>query len=98
MNPQVTLQQLGGNRFIAMTGAKNFVHDSKRNSVSFRIGRGAKDSINHVTVTLDPSDTYTMTFMRIRGAKVTEVESVSDVYCDQLQTVFTDITGFYTTL
>jgi len=98
MNPQVTIQQLGGGRFVAMTGAKNFVHDSNNNSIGFRIGRGAKDSINYVQVTLDPSDTYTMTFMRIRGAKVTEVESVSDVYCDQLQTVFTDITGFYTTL
>lgn len=96
MNPHILIRQLGGHHFIAMTGAKNFTHS--KNTVGFRLGRGAMDSINYVKVTLDPSDTYTMTFMRIRGAKVTVVGSASDVYCDQLQTVFTDITGLYTTL
>ena len=35
-----TLKQLGGNRFIAMTGAKNFAVGPK--GMSFKIGRNSK--------------------------------------------------------
>ena len=89
------LQQLGGNKFIAMTGAKNF--GSSRNSLQFKIGRNSK-SISHVIITLKSSDLYEMEFIRIRGVKRTVVKKVKGVYADQLQTMFTKYTGMNTKL
>lgn len=93
------IEQLGGNRFAIMTGAKHFVGGD--NSLSFRLPGGggfAKGGINAVHVTLDASDTYTLVFSRVRGFKVTEIERVTDVYCDALQAVFTRATGLQTSL
>ena len=46
-----TLKQLGGNKFIAMTGAKNLGFDSKgsKTTLSFKIGRNSRN-INYVKV------------------------------------------------
>lgn len=88
--------QLGGGMFNVMVGAKDFTF-SRDGSLSFRIGRNGK-GVNHVTVTLDPSDTYTMTFRSIRGLKVTEKAVRSMVYCDQLRAIFTAETGLFTSL
>ena len=93
------LRQLGGRPFQVMTGAKNFVGDT--NALRFALpGRSGfvKDGINHVTVTLDPSDTYTVTFRRVRGTKVTVVSEHTDIYNDQLRGLFEDVTGLRTSL
>ena len=58
------LQQLGGNKFIAMTGAKNF--GSSKNSLQFKIGKNSK-SISHIIITLKSSDLYDVEFIRMRG-------------------------------
>ena len=89
------LQQLGGNKFIAMTGAKNLGSTNK--SLQFKIGRNSK-SISHVIITLKSSDLYEMEFIRIRGVKRTVVKKVKGVYADQLQTMFTKYTGMNTRL
>ena len=89
------LQQLGGNKFIAMTGAKNLGASNK--SLSMKIGRNSK-SINYVVITLKSSDLYEMEFIRMRGAKRTVVKKVKGVYADQLQTMFTKYTGMNTRL
>ena len=87
-------QQLGGTRKLAMmVGAKNFL--ALESGLTFKLGKGAQDGITHVTVTLDPSDTYTVRFQRVWGSKVTEKGSSSDVYCDQLVSLFESTTGFY---
>ena len=96
-NAQTTIKQLGGNKFIAMTGAKNFVQDSKKKSISFKIGR-AKKSINYVRITLNGMDTYDMEFLRARGGKITVVAKHKGIYNDQLQDIFTQETGLYTHL
>lgn len=96
MNANTTIQQLGGRRFIAMTGAKNFYH--YKNSLSFRIGSGATRGVNLVKITLNGLDLYDLEFYRSRGTKLKIVSSVENVYFDQLQTVFTENTGFYTHL
>ena len=88
------LDQLGGNRFIAMTGAKGFTFDAE-GALSMRIGRNSK-SINYLKISLTPADLYTMEFKRIRGVKVTDVETFEGVYCDMLQELFTEATGLYT--
>jgi len=95
------LEQLGGNRFRAMTGAKNFVGGESQ--LTFSIPR-ARDSlskryINKVAITLDHGhDTYDMKFYNIRGANVEEVRSFEGVYNDQLQEIFTSVTGLYASL
>ena len=84
------LQQLGGNRFIAMTGAKNFGSSSK--SLQMKIGRNSK-SISHVVITLKSSDLYDMEFIRVRGTSRKVVKKVTGVYADMLGKMFTKYTG-----
>ena len=92
------LAQLGGSRFVLMTGAKNLLDGG--NHLTFRLpGNGfAKNGINCVRVTLNGTDTYTMEFLKVRGMKVTTVETVSDVYDEALRRVFTRVTGLDTHL
>ena len=90
------LSQLGGNRFVAMTGAKSFGYDSKGSSVSlqFRIGRNAKQ-VNIVKINyIRGKDLYEMEFYK--GTKL--LKKVSNVYADQLRKIFTKHTGMYTSL
>lgn len=89
------IAQLGGKPFAVMTGARQFT--ALESGLSFRIPWGiANHRINHVSVVLEPDDTYTVTFSRIRGMKVTEVTMVEDVYCENLAEIFRDITGLET--
>ena len=91
------LQQLGGGKFIAMTGAKNLMVDKKEKSLMMRIGKNSK-GINHLKITYMPDDTYKMDFGRIRKMDYKVVRSVSNVYAEALQDVFTEVTGMYTSL
>ena len=91
----VTLKQLGANKFIAMTGAKQFSFGKQ--GLGFRIGKNSK-SINYVRVDLKSNDLYDMEFIRIRGSKIKVVKKVTGVYNDQLQKIFTKHTGLYTSL
>lgn len=93
------LEQLGGNKFIAMTGARNFL--ALPDGLSFQLPGGGgriKKGINNVQIILNASDTYKMYFSRRRGLTFANVATVEDVYCDQLQTEFTINTGLHTTL
>lgn len=91
------LQQLGGGRFIAMTGARQFVGSEA--ALRFRIPATlAKGRVNLVNVTLDASDTYTVTTYRNAKMFCVEVETVSGVYCDALRDVFERMTGLRTSL
>ena len=90
------LQQLGGNRFIAMTGAKHF--GVGPNGMSFKIGRNSK-RVNHVTIDYDRGrDLYNMKFdwVTIKGIK--NKKTLKGIYADQLQDMFTKYTGMYTSL
>lgn len=90
--PQTILAQLGNNRFVVMTGARDFV--SSENSLSFRIGRNEK-RVAFVTVTLTNDDLYTVTFMSRSYATLASEEGI---YADQLRGIFTAHTGLYTSL
>ena len=96
-----TLQQIGGNKFIAMTGAKNIVSDG--NSLNFKLPNNfAKKGINFVKITLIPTDTYKMVFSKITWRKyvptIKLIQEYTDVYNDQLQELFTEATGLDTHL
>lgn len=56
------LEQLGGNKFIAMTGAKNFVSDG--NTLRMTLPKN-RSKANRLYVTLDATDTYTMYFFQV---------------------------------
>ena len=98
-------KQLGGNQFAYITGAKHFLTDD--NWLSFRIGRNGSKA-NYVKITLTPMDTYTVEFKRISMPrfnsktlsfseyKETLIAKREDVYCDELQSVFTEVTGLVT--
>ena len=89
------LNQIGGRRFIMMTGAKNFV--SSENGLTFRIpGRSAKQGINKVRIVLMPDDTYEMQFIKYANMTDKRVSTVTNVYCDMLEDVFEAQTGLFT--
>lgn len=89
------LSQLGGGKFVAMTGAKNLTGSD--NSLSFKIGRNAK-GVTHVRITLTPDDLYTMEFLRIRDYACRTVDLLEEVTHDSLPEVFTRATGMDTRL
>lgn len=107
---KIIFEQLGGGRFVAMTGARGFASHApekgSRGALSFRLpSRFAKDGINSVRISLTPLDTYTVTFSKIgptpswkqllagKRQKATVVSTHADIYCDQLQELFTQHTG-----
>ena len=89
------LQQMGGNRFIVMTGSYNFIGSDDSLTMKLRTN---KAKATHLRVTLMPSDTYKMEFLNCRKfeVKVKTIKTVEDVYCDQLQDIFTEVTGLFT--
>ena len=93
------LKQLGGNKFIAMTGANKFY--AENNGMGFALPGGGgfcRNGINYVKITLNSMDTYDMEFKRIRGTKITDVAKHEGIYNDMLQSTFTSETGLYTNL
>ena len=85
------LQQLGGNKFIAMTGAKNLGFTDK--GLQMKIGRNAK-GVTHVIIDLDRGkDLYNIEFVKVRGTKRTTVKKLKGIYADQLGEIFTRYTG-----
>ena len=95
-------QQIGGlNRVSVMIGAYNFA-SHQEGGLSFRFKAKAlqlhEKTPNYIKIVLDPSDTYNVTFGRIHGNVYTELETVKEVYCDQLQGLLEDTTGLAFTL
>jgi hypothetical protein len=91
------LSQLGGQRFLVMTGAKFLLaHES---ALSFHLPSNfATNGINRVRIDLTPTDLYDMTFMRARGLKVFYQSTIEGLNYDQLRTVFTEATGLEVSL
>ena len=102
---EIILQQLGGRRFVAMTGSKNFFTNG--NDLCMSLSKNSSKA-NRLQITLDPDDTYTMRFFRYTAPrlnkktfeysdeKITEINRFENVYCDQLQDLFTLETGLLT--
>jgi hypothetical protein len=85
------LEQLGGEHFVAMTGAKNFV--GTEDSLTFEVGSNPKH-VSHVRVTQTPDDLYAVTFFRKGKAP----RIMDGICCDILQELFTNNTGLYISL
>ena len=91
------LSQLGGQRFIAMTGAKFLLaHES---ALSFHLPSNfATNGINRVRIDLTAADLYDMTLIRARGLKVFYETKIEGLHCDQLRSIFTEATGLEVSL
>jgi hypothetical protein len=90
------LQQLGGRKFIMMTGAKNFFCDGP--SCGMKIMRN-QSKANYLKITLNSLDLYDMEFFAIdRQFNHIHVQEFNGVYDDMLQSIFTKVTGLYTHL
>ena len=87
------LEQLGGNMFVVMTGARNFVATGA--GIRFRV---PCRKANIVEITLTPGDEYDMQFSLLRAGKIKEVEKYEGLYFDQLAPIFSEVTGFHTKL
>ena len=87
---QTILQQLGGNKFIAMTGAKNLGFTNK--GLQMKIGRNAK-GVTHVIIELTSMDLYDIEFVKVRAMKRTTIKKLKGIYADQLGEIFKKYTG-----
>lgn len=111
MSPQVRIahtitQQLGGMKFVAMTGANSFVATAK--GVRFKVPRYPHLRINVVEIDLNGRDLYDVRFLRQwprrKGPvidlrpKVELIEAFEDIDCEQLRPVFERVTGLATRL
>jgi hypothetical protein len=91
------LEQLGGRHFLAMTGAKDLLGSS--DSLMFSLPSGfAKDGINKVKIRLHQTDTYIVEAMRLDPAVCKIIERMDFVYAEDLQRIFTRLTGLDTHL
>lgn len=101
------LEQLGGNMFIAMTGARNFLVDG--NTLRMTLPKN-RSNANRLYITLDGTDTYTMYFFKFTAGrlnkttftwipdKTEDIRKLSGVYANMLQEIFTATTGMTTHL
>jgi hypothetical protein len=103
---EIILEQLGGRAFIVMTGARDLMSCDGGNCLSLRLPSNfAKDGINSVKIKLEPSDTYSIVFSRVRMVRdkqkggydydksVKLIAKIEDVYSDNLREVFERHTG-----
>ncbi|WP_241190963.1 hypothetical protein, partial [Enterobacter asburiae] len=93
------LSQLGGNRFTVMTGAKNYM--ALKSGLQLDLPKKAhyvKNGISRLWIELTPADTYTIKAWKIRGMNAQLVDTIENVYCDELQSTFTELTGLDTHL
>ncbi len=96
---QTILQQLGGNKFLAMTGAKNLTYGTNKEglpqlSFKFPMSKVA----NYCSIILQANDTYTMQFTKIRGTNFTALKPIEGLYDDMLASCFEGMTGLRTSL
>ena len=91
-NAQVILAQLGGNKFLAMTGAKNL--QSSPFAMSFRLTQLSGLKSNYVKIVLDSAtDLYSVEIGRVRGANYTVLSQADGIYAEQLKGVVANGTG-----
>lgn len=94
------LAQLGGRSFTAMTGASNFIGGESFLMFSLPAGL-AKDGINKIRITLDWTDTYVFEALKVSSGPEPETETIEKmdyVYAEDLQDIFTGVTGLDTHL
>ena len=100
MIAKTILEQIGGRRFAAMTGSKDFI--DMGNGLRMSLARN-KTSANRLDIIYDGgADLYNMRFYRKTFSKKTfecrtkDIETHEGIYCDMLEEMFAMVTGLYT--
>lgn len=91
------INQMGGPKFVAMTGSKNFIYN--HNSVTMELTRN-KGRAKFLNIELTVMDTYKMTFSRFDSKTFDRVilKEYENVYNDGLAEIFESFTGLRTRL
>lgn len=90
---ETILAQLGGPKFLAMTGAKQLLGDANALQMKLTIGH-----CTCIRVELEADDTYTVYGYTGRGTAMTQNYSAEGVHADRLRAIFTEATGLETSL
>ena len=100
MIAKTILQQIGGRRFTAMTGSRDFI--DMGNGLRMSLTRN-KTSANRLDIIYDAgADLYNMRFYRRTFSKKTfecktkDIAVHEGIYFDMLEEMFTMVTGLYT--
>jgi len=91
------LEQLGGNRFLAMTGAKPI---GIKNGLKLQLKMTTVKIGKNLEITLNGNDLYDLAFYNIDKKTYDKVvkKEIKDLYCDQLVEIFERETGLFTSL
>jgi hypothetical protein len=90
---QTIHSQIGGNRVAVMTGCRFAAGKDALLLQKLKSPKG-----NMLEIKLAPSDTYTVTLYRLRGASLRVVESRENVYVEELVDTCEEMTGLYFSL
>lgn len=100
-------QQIGGQRFIVMTGSKIIL--CKNDGIIYKLAKN-KTMANELKITLNGNDLYDLEFSKHayptlnkktwewQPEKKKVVMEYKNIYCDQLEEIFTETTGMTTRL
>lgn len=67
------LQQLGGQRFQSLTGARDFVWQN--DGIAFRVPRTGS-GIAYIRITVAPNDTYSVTFLDKHSVEIVRIDDL----------------------
>lgn len=96
MNVATTIiQQIGGNKAIAMMGAKNLGYTEK--SLQFQIGKNS-GGITHIIIELNGLDLYNVEFVKMRNLNRNTVKLSENVFASDLKKLIETTTGMYLSL
>ena len=97
---EIILDQLGGDKFISMTGCTNIFQSNEGQTLSMHLPKN-ESKAKYLRITLT-DDLYLMEFLGVKQKRfhgdIYTVEKYEDVYDDMLQEIFTEVTGLYTSL
>ena len=91
---ETILNQLGGNKFVAMTGSKNFINTGK--GLQMNLSKNNAKA-KFLRIELTEMDLYSMTFYSLnKEYKMETKKEVEAVYANQLNNIFEKVTGLIT--
>lgn len=94
---ETIMEQLGGNRFLAMTGARLLLAHTWGLTLQLP-SNFANHGINRVRIELNSQDLYDVTFSRARGLRLSYESKAEGIDCEQLAMVFSETTGLQLSL
>jgi hypothetical protein len=99
---EIIMQQLGGGRRLSiMIGARNFFSDNDGRTLLFSFPNKKRSAPNFIQITLTERDDYRIEFGRKSRSAAIGYKVIAEydgIYCDQLVSLFEEVTGLYLTL